>query len=86
VAKLGAPEFSPAETKDDEFFGRVEIYRRDARVVVPLARRSDARTIELTTDFQGCAAELGICYPVVSARTMVVFGEGKLNQRTHGKQ
>mgnify|MGYP000864401111 CR=1 FL=1 len=36
TVKLGEPELPPGEAKDDEFFGRVETYRNEVRVRIPV--------------------------------------------------
>jgi len=37
-AQLGAPQFPAGQFKTDEYFGRQEIYTRELRVTVPVAR------------------------------------------------
>lgn len=61
--ELGSPVFPPATIKDDEFFGKVEIYRKRVSIQVPLIKRpASATTLNLTTKSQGCA-DAGLCYP-----------------------
>ncbi len=43
--KLDSPTLPPAETKHDEFFGEVEIYRGQVEVRVPLTRESGAADV-----------------------------------------
>ncbi len=51
------------EEKDDEFFGRIEVYHDPVEVRVPLLRENlEATEITLLARYQGCA-EIGICYP-----------------------
>ncbi|MGE5153663.1 MAG: protein-disulfide reductase DsbD [Bdellovibrio bacteriovorus] len=59
----GRPELPAGETKHDEFFGDVEIFRNQVEVRVPLERAagSDA-VLSLETSSQGCA-DAGLCYP-----------------------
>ena len=60
---LGAPALPKGKIKEDQFFGRVEIYRERLRVRIPVRRASGApRTLELVAHSQGCA-DLGVCYP-----------------------
>ena len=59
---LGKPSFPPGKIKEDEFFGKVETYRKKVIVDIPVTRADDIRTLELTTVSQGCA-DLGVCYP-----------------------
>jgi len=57
------PELPPAQTKHDEFFGDVEIYRDRVEAQVPLARDADTPDIiRIEATSQGCADE-GFCYP-----------------------
>lgn len=59
----GRPVLPPGETKHDEFFGDVEIFRNQLEALVPLERAtgSDA-VLTLETSSQGCA-DAGLCYP-----------------------
>lgn len=57
---LGKPQFSPGQTKEDEFFGRQTVYHRAAQVNWPYAK--PAQHYRLTVKYQGCA-EAGVCYP-----------------------
>ena len=61
--RLGEPEYPPAQVKEDEFFGRTEVYRQQVEIKVPLQRNdNEARKLELTAVYQGCA-DAGLCYP-----------------------
>ena len=52
-----------AETKQDEFFGEVQIYRDRVEARIPIERAADAGDIvEIHTTSQGCA-DAGLCYP-----------------------
>ncbi|HYE34152.1 protein-disulfide reductase DsbD [Methylocaldum sp.] len=60
---LGEPVFPRGETKHDEFFGEMEIYRGHADIRLPLTRRDGAvDTLALEVTSQGCA-DAGVCYP-----------------------
>ena len=55
----------PGKIKDDEFFGRMEIYPHDIEARLPLRWDGPAPdTAVLEVGYQGCA-EIGICYPPV---------------------
>ncbi|MEA3278322.1 MAG: protein-disulfide reductase DsbD [Pseudomonadota bacterium] len=61
--ETGSPKAPPAETKQDEFFGEVEIYRGRVDIHLPIDRTAGAGeilTLEATS--QGCA-DAGLCYP-----------------------
>ncbi len=60
---LGAPVFPDGKVTDDEFFGRVEIYRGAVPIDIPVLRAAGAPAeLKLVAISQGCA-DLGICYP-----------------------
>ena len=64
------------KVKEDQFFGKVETYRGELVVRVPLAEAS-AKSVVLVADSQGCA-DAGVCYPVTRQKvTLVVPEPGK---------
>jgi len=62
--QLGTAKFPKAKVKNDEFFGRIGVYRNSAVVAVPVLE-GDAKSILLNATFQGCA-DLGVCYPPIT--------------------
>ncbi len=58
-AKLGTPKFPPGKMKEDELFGKVETYRKDVKILLPV---SGGSAITLKAVSQGCWDQ-GICYP-----------------------
>lgn len=62
LALLGSPQTPRGETKDDEIFGRVEVFHQDVAVRVPLVAQPGLRQASLKVTYQGCA-EAGLCYP-----------------------
>jgi thiol:disulfide interchange protein DsbD len=63
--RLGTPEFPAGKVKVDEFFGRVETYRGNLTIRLPIqvaAGGGPISTVRLKTTYQGCA-DAGICYP-----------------------
>ena len=61
--KLGAPKLPAGKVKVDEFFGKVETYRGDLKIQLPIVEKGGlASRIKLKTVYQGCA-DAGICYP-----------------------
>ena len=56
------PVFPAGETKHDDFFGDVVIYRNNLRIPVSLIAANEASSIQLLVQYQGCA-DRGICYP-----------------------
>jgi len=61
AVKLGEPVFPTGEGKEDEFFGKVEIYYKDVRIRIPVdAGGADSLLLKVVS--QGCWDQ-GICYP-----------------------
>ena len=66
----------PGKVKEDQFFGKVETYRGDLVVRVPLAQAA-GKSVVLVADSQGCA-DAGVCYPPTRQKvTLVVPEPGK---------
>ncbi len=63
-SQLGVAKFPKAKIKNDEFFGKVGIYRNNVVVSVPVLQ-GNAKSILLSVAFQGCA-DLGVCYPPIT--------------------
>ena len=65
-ARFGEAQLPAGEVKQDEFFGRVEVYHGGGApllVTVPLlAEGSGSIDTSATVRYQGCA-DLGVCYP-----------------------
>ncbi len=63
AASLGEPVFPKGKEKDDDNFGKVEVYYKSVAVRVPVERNASgtlALTVKVTS--QGCA-DAGVCYP-----------------------
>ena len=59
---LGAPDLPTGETKEDEYFGKQEVYHHDVVARLPVSRSSkEAFTLPLKVSYQGCA-DAGLCY------------------------
>lgn len=58
----GEIDFPKGKVKEDEFFGKVETYRKHIAVDIPLTRTGTTDTLKLKITSQGCA-DMGICYP-----------------------
>lgn len=59
---LVVPKLPPGEIKEDEFFGRVETYRREVLVRLVLPEAAPGVSVVLAAESQGCA-DAGVCYP-----------------------
>jgi thiol:disulfide interchange protein DsbD len=59
--KLGDAQFPKGDVHNDEFFGKVETYRKDLRIRLPLTRDAATTRLKLDVTSQGCA-DVGVCY------------------------
>lgn len=59
--KTGEPVFPSGKIKDDEFFGKVEIYRSEVAIRIPLPAAMPEK-FALAVTSQGCS-DLGVCFP-----------------------
>jgi len=60
---LGEPIFPKGKIKEDPAFGKMEIYRHQISVEIPISRENTAAVnFALQTKSQGCA-DIGVCYP-----------------------
>jgi thiol:disulfide interchange protein DsbD len=63
AAKLGTPQFPLGKEKNDENFGKMEVYYKKVAIRVPVERNaSGALPLTLKVTSQGCA-DAGVCYP-----------------------
>ncbi len=72
-ATLGQADFPAGKPKQDEFFGRVEIYRGDIAIRVPVSAGQDKLAFDITS--QGCA-DVGVCYPPETRTVQVALASG----------
>ncbi len=64
--QLGAAILPAGETKNDEFFGKIQVFHHNAEAIIPVNRsNTKATTIKVQFTYQGCAEETGICYPPI---------------------
>ena len=62
-ATLGAAAIPEGEWKEDEFFGRQQVFHESVSVTIPVSRAPGAALeLPLVVGLQGCA-EKGLCYP-----------------------
>lgn len=60
---LGQPILPPGKEKDDESFGKVQVYYGEARIRIPVERNvSGVLPLQLQVTSQGCAEGV-VCYP-----------------------
>ncbi len=60
--RLAEPAFPAGQTKHDENFGDVIIYRNTLNVPIALTAENAASSLQLLVQYHGCA-DRGICYP-----------------------
>lgn len=73
AATLGAAVIPEGEWKEDEFFGRQQVFLESTSVTVPVSRApGGALELPLVVGLQGCA-EAGLCYPPEKRRLKVVL-------------
>jgi thioredoxin:protein disulfide reductase len=76
AAQLGALQMPAGQVKNDEYFGRQEVYHHELSAVVPVARASGgALDLPLEVTYQGCA-DKGLCYPPITKRFTVKLAGG----------
>jgi thioredoxin:protein disulfide reductase len=72
TVKLGAAQFPRGDVHNDEFFGRVETYRKDLRIRLPFTHDAATNRLKLAVTSQGCA-DVGVCYPPQTQTTEIVL-------------
>ena len=73
---LGKPEFPAGKIKEDEFFGKVETYRDEVVVRVPVKAEGP---FTLQAQSQGCA-DVGVCYTPVKQSAQLVLAAADTTQ------
>jgi thiol:disulfide interchange protein DsbD len=69
--ELGTTQFPPGQVKNDEYFGRQEVYHHELEATVPVMRaRGGALDLPLQVTYQGCA-DAGLCYPPITQSVTV---------------
>ena len=59
---LGDTSLPQGKVKEDQFFGKVETYRNQLIVRLPLDAAAPGRAVTVNAESQGCA-DIGVCYP-----------------------
>lgn len=73
TVKLGTPDFPAGKVKQDEFFGRVETYRKDLVIRIPV--EGGAQQLKLLATSQGCA-DIGVCYVPQTQSAVITLAAG----------
>ncbi len=73
AVRLGAPELPRGIAHKDQFFGEMQIYRKEVRILIPV--QGEGR-FDLQVVSQGCA-DIGVCYvPMESSAPIVLAAAG----------
>ena len=64
---LGAAKLPPGKVKEDEIFGKVETFRKEVKILIPV---EGAGTVTLKAVSQGCW-DGGICYPPINQEAKI---------------
>ena len=62
--ELGVIKMPEAQVIDDEFFGKIGIYRNATSAIIPILD-GKSQSVILNVSYQGCA-DIGVCYPPIS--------------------
>lgn len=80
---LGGPRTPKPAIHEDEFFGRVEIYRGALVIRVPVRLPAGTERFTLTARSQGCA-DAGVCYTPQMQQVVLGQGLGEVEARGSG--
>ncbi|MDP2784736.1 MAG: protein-disulfide reductase DsbD [Sulfurimicrobium sp.] len=70
---LGIAQFPAGKIKQDEYFGKVETYRQNIAIKLPVTLAAGSgRNITLKVVSQGCA-DVGVCYPPVTQTALLTM-------------
>ena len=73
--------YPPARTKQDEFFGDVQILEGSARIILNLSRGApDLGKLQLTARGQGCNDPVGVCYAPIAHTVALTLPETTAGQ------
>jgi len=65
-----------SHTKNDKYFGSVEVFRDYAEILIPYSS-TGAKYINLSAVYQGCA-DAGLCYPPITTKTKLKIQNNNL--------
>ena len=84
AATDGKPALPAGRVKHDEFFGKVETYRGEVVIRLPLRRRLPTDRMLVTATSQGCA-DVGVCYPPHQQTLELVAGQPEVDATAPGR-
>src|SRR5262245_58717812 len=84
TVRLGSPQYPEGLIHEDKFFGRQVTYRREVRILLPMAT-AGADKVKLSVTSQGCA-DIGVCYvPQVQSADLRLASFGGVRSSIFGK-
>lgn len=84
-AQTGKAALPKGRMKTDEFFGRVETYRGEVEIRLPVRQQAGAEPIVVTAVSQGCA-DAGVCYPPLRVSLTLTPGQPETRATAPGAQ
>lgn len=76
AVQIGTIDMPPGQEKNDEFFGKQQIYHHELIATVSLIRAGNSPlTLPLSVSYQGCA-EAGLCFPPVTKTLTLDLSSG----------
>ena len=83
--RLAPPTLPPGEVKNDEFFGRLEVYHHPFKGTARIVRTDPkVRAFTLVARFQGCA-DAGVCYPPITKTLKLTLPDAGATAAAVGK-
>jgi thiol:disulfide interchange protein DsbD len=71
--ELGEASLPAGKIKDDEFFGKIAVFRDQVSATIPVTRSgAGTSTLQLKAVSQGCA-DIGVCYPPHTQQAMITL-------------
>jgi len=74
---VGQVSYPKGDIKNDEFFGKIEVYHNNVDLAIPLVNATDKPVkTKLQITYQGCAEKTGICYPPIRKTAELTVAPG----------
>ena len=79
AVRLRAPELPRGILHKDDFFGEMQIYRKDVRIRVPV-EAAQGGSVNLVVTSQGCA-DIGVCYVPMESKASIQLSAAGVQER-----
>jgi len=63
--KIKTVKLPVGDIKTDQFFGKMETYKKPVQAEITVDRPSQVKNFTLIAGYQGCHEKLGVCYPPI---------------------